>query len=49
MNPPVDVINQLIQSRRSIFPPDYIEKEIPREIIEAILENANYAPTHRRN
>ena len=47
MNPSVDVINQLIRSRRSIFPPDYIEKEIPREIIETILENANFAPTHR--
>ncbi|GAB4041449.1 nitroreductase family protein [Spirosoma jeollabukense] len=47
MNQSVDVINQLIRRRRSIFPPDYIDKEIPREVIEVILENANFAPTHR--
>ena len=46
MNTP-DVINQLIQSRRSIFPPEYTDQEIPREVIETVLENANYAPTHR--
>ncbi len=43
----VDTINQIIRSRRSIFPPSYIQKEIPREIIENILANANYAPTHK--
>jgi len=42
-----DIINQTIRSRRSIFPPSYIEKEIPLEIIHTILENANYAPTHK--
>jgi nitroreductase len=40
-------INHIIRSRRSIFPPSYIEKEIPREIIDTILENANFAPTHK--
>lgn len=43
----VDAINQVIRSRRSIFPPSYIEKEISRDIIDTILENANFAPTHR--
>jgi nitroreductase len=47
MDNAAETINQLIRTRRSIFPPDYIEKEIPREIIEQIIENANYAPTHR--
>jgi nitroreductase len=41
-------INELIKSRRSIFPKTYIlNKEISRENIEQILENANWAPTHR--
>lgn len=40
-------INHIIRSRRSIFPPSYIEKEISREIIDTILENANFAPTHK--
>lgn len=40
-------INELIKERRSIFPPSYIPEEIPREVIEQIVKNANYAPTHR--
>lgn len=48
MEQTVDVINHIIRTRRSIFPPSYIQKEIPQEILENILENANYAPTHKR-
>lgn len=47
MDQSTDIINSVIRSRRSIFPPSYIEKEIPREIINNILENANFAPTHK--
>lgn len=43
----VEAVNNVIRNRRSIFPPSYIEKEIPNEIITDILENANYAPTHK--
>ncbi|MEM6320735.1 MAG: nitroreductase [Bacteroidota bacterium] len=41
-------ITQLIRNRRSIFPKTYIDKPIPKVIIEEILENANWAPTHRK-
>lgn len=47
MEDSAEIINKIIRSRRSIFPPSYIEKEIPQEIINIILENANYAPTHK--
>ncbi|TDE18320.1 nitroreductase family protein [Dyadobacter psychrotolerans] len=47
MSSAAEIINDTIRSRRSIFPPSYIEKEIPVEIINTILENANYAPTHK--
>ena len=47
MNATVDTINQIIRTRRSIFPPEYIDKEVPREVIQTIVENANFAPTHR--
>lgn len=43
----IDTINQIIRTRRSIFPPEYIDKEIPRDVIETIVANANFAPTHR--
>ncbi|WP_031526781.1 nitroreductase family protein [Dyadobacter crusticola] len=47
MEQSIQTINTIISTRRSIFPPSYIEKEIPDEIIKNILENANYAPTHK--
>ncbi|MEM6966838.1 MAG: nitroreductase [Bacteroidota bacterium] len=40
-------VNELIKNRRSIFPRMYTDQPIPKEIIEQILENANWAPTHR--
>lgn len=40
-------INDLIKKRRAIFPKTYNDKPIPKELIEQILENANWAPTHK--
>ncbi len=41
-------LNELIARRRAIFPPFYTDKPIPEEIIHQLLENANWAPTHKR-
>lgn len=43
---PIEV-NQLLRKRRAIFPKSYINKPISKEIIQEVLENANWAPTHR--
>lgn len=43
----IDQINHLIQNRRSVFPPMYTDQPVDRHIIEQMLENANWAPTHR--
>jgi len=40
-------ITQLIRHRRSIFPAAYNGKAISKDILEEVLENANWAPTHR--
>ncbi len=40
-------VTELIRKRRSIFPKTYIDKPIRREIINEVLENANWAPTHK--
>ncbi len=41
-------ISELIQNRRSVFPSMYQkEKTISKEIVLQILENANWAPTHK--
>lgn len=39
-------INQLIRNRRSVFPRQYSGNKIAKSVIEQILENANWAPTH---
>lgn len=42
-----EIILNNIKYRRSIFPASYIDKEIPNEIILALLKCANYAPNHK--
>ncbi len=39
-------INHLIRNRRSLYPQTFNGEIIPQSIIENILENANWAPTH---
>ncbi|MGC6480455.1 MAG: nitroreductase family protein [Flavobacteriaceae bacterium] len=41
-------ILKTICSRRSIFPAQYTSDPIPQEEIHALLEAANWAPTHRK-
>lgn len=42
-----DEITRLIRHRRSIYPAQYSGEIIKKEIINEILENANWAPTHK--
>jgi nitroreductase len=43
-----EAINLLIKSRRSVFPKDYQQNEkVDDNIINQLLENANWAPTHK--
>ncbi|MCB0563315.1 MAG: nitroreductase [Phaeodactylibacter sp.] len=39
--------NELIRQRRAVFPNTYTNEPIPDEIVKEILENANWAPTHK--
>ncbi len=41
------LINGLIRRRRAVFPKMYNDRTIDKEILLEILENANWAPTHR--
>ena len=43
----VSNITGIIQNRRSIYQSIYSGEPVPEEVIEAMLENANWAPTHR--
>ena len=39
-------LQSLIRQRRSIKPSQFLERRIPDEIVEELLDNANWAPTH---
>jgi len=39
--------NSLIKSRRSVFPKDYTGERVDDAIVRQMLENANWAPTHK--
>lgn len=40
-------LNAVLRSRRAIFPKQYDPRPLPPELLETILENANWAPTHK--
>jgi nitroreductase len=40
-------VDQLIRQRRSVFPKDYTGERVHDDIINQMLENANWAPTHK--
>lgn len=49
MDTSLATISEIIQNRRAVFPKFYIPgKPIDRAILEQLLENANWAPTHKR-
>lgn len=39
-------INTVIRDRRTIYPEQYSDREVPKEIMEQILTNGTWAPTH---
>ncbi|WP_312078989.1 nitroreductase [Chryseobacterium sp.] len=43
-----EVLKRIIEERRSIFPKDYTDKEIPQNILDEILSSAVLAPNHKR-
>jgi nitroreductase len=43
----IEEINRLIQGRRSIFPKDYTGGKVDDSVIHKMLENANWAPSHK--
>lgn len=43
----IEDYNQIIRSRRSIYPSQYTGEIIEKKNIEILLENANWAPTHK--
>ncbi len=42
----VSEATDLIRARRTIYPKDYTDRVVHREMVERVLTNATYAPTH---
>ena len=42
----VSDLSDIIRERRTIFPKDYTTREVHRDIIERVLQNAIWAPNH---
>ena len=42
-----ETLNKIIRNRKTIYPRQFSDKEIPESVINEILENAIHAPTHR--
>ncbi len=42
------MILDTIKKRRAVFPVQYNDKPIHKEVVEQLLEAANWAPTHRK-
>lgn len=40
-------VTRVIRQRRSIYADEFLEKEIPQSVVEEILTNATWAPTHK--
>jgi len=47
MKIPTADFNELIRSRRSVFTKDYLGEKVDDNIVRQMLENANWAPTHK--
>lgn len=43
-----NLISEIIKQRRAVYPESYLEKDISDELIMKILENGNWAPTHKK-
>ncbi len=41
-------LNELIAQRRSVFPPVFTDQPIEKDVLLQLLENANWAPSHRK-
>ncbi|PIF47158.1 nitroreductase [Chryseobacterium sp. 52] len=43
-----EILKEIIEQRRSIFPKDYSDSELSQEIIDEIVHSATLAPNHKR-
>lgn len=42
------ILQEIIESRKSVFPKSYSSENLEEEILESILSSAHFAPNHKR-
>ena len=42
------ILKEIIESRKSIFPKDYLGEDIEQNVLDEIINSANFAPNHKR-
>ena len=45
---PTEILEQIIENRRSIFPKNYTQKVIPNTVLDKILHASQFAPNHKK-
>jgi nitroreductase len=43
----IEELHHIIRNRKSVYPKQFTSREISKEILDELLESANWAPTHR--
>ncbi len=43
-----EIVKEIIESRRSVFPKDYLDEDISQDILDEILNAAQFAPNHKK-
>ena len=43
-----ELLKQIIESRKSTFPKDYTSEEIPQDLLNEILNSAQFVPSHKK-
>jgi len=44
----LEALSQIMKNRRSVYPPAYSDRPLDDDTIKLILENANWAPNHKK-
>ena len=43
-----EILKEIVEGRRSIFPKDYLAENIEQNILDEIVNSSNFAPNHKR-
>jgi nitroreductase len=48
MNSDYQILSRIIRNRRSVFPNQFVPGQIPEELVDGLIAQATWAPTHKK-